>query len=224
MTKQSGYQLDAMERAGECFKGLETAWDGAGKGLHELDKEDAPAAHVTPWLDNTGEVPAVDGSVLLDVMFKSGLVDAEGGVASSWLWYFEEDDCDYDIVKWRYHKAEDYFKAPRTRAAEGRGEAARSSYQRAILENVPADEPAAIDKHYNFTYELTEQDIEAGTIKIDPYFVAQQWKLGSKDDSGVVFHIFKGLARWGVKNSVEREIVAVYKSIKRLAELNGVAL
>lgn len=140
MTKQSGYQLDAMERAGECFKGLETAWDGAGRGLSDLDKEDAPAALVAPWLDNMGECPVEDGNVLLDVMFKSGSVDAEGGVASSWLWYFEEDDCDYDIVKWRYHNVEDYFKAPRTLAAEGRNETARSSYQQAILENVPADE------------------------------------------------------------------------------------
>lgn len=80
------------------------------------------------------------------------------------------------------------------------------------------------DKHYDFNYTLTEDDIEKGAIKIDPYFVAKQWKLGSKDDSGALWHTFKGIARFGEKNSVEREIRAFHAQIKRLAELNGVDL
>lgn len=80
------------------------------------------------------------------------------------------------------------------------------------------------DKHYDFNYTLTEKDIETGVIKIDPYFVAHQWKLGSKDDSGALWHTFKGIARYGQKNSVEREIRAFHAQIKRLAELNGVEL
>ena len=80
------------------------------------------------------------------------------------------------------------------------------------------------DKHYDFNYTLTEDDIEKGVIKIDPYFVAKQWKLGSKDDSGALWHTFKGIARFGEKNSIEREIRAFHAQIKRLAELNGVKL
>ena len=80
------------------------------------------------------------------------------------------------------------------------------------------------DKHYDFTYTLTEGDIESGKIKIDPYFVAYQWKLGKKDDSGALWHCFKNIARFGEKNTVEREIKALHAQIKRLAELNGVTL
>lgn len=82
----------------------------------------------------------------------------------------------------------------------------------------------AIDSHYNFDYVLKESDIEAGKIKIDPYFVAKQWRTGERDPSGVIFHILKTCARFGEKNSKEREITAIYKSIKRLAELEGVKL
>jgi hypothetical protein len=81
-----------------------------------------------------------------------------------------------------------------------------------------------IDTHYNFMYNLTEADKQAGTIKIDPYFVSQQWNIGSKDPSGVIWHIFKTCARFGEKNDKQREIAAIYKSIKRLAELEGISL
>jgi hypothetical protein len=82
-----------------------------------------------------------------------------------------------------------------------------------------------IDAHYNFDYKLTEYDYEvAGYLKIDPYFVAKQWRTGERDPSGVIFHILKTCARFGEKNSKEREITAIYKSIKRLAELEGVKL
>lgn len=80
------------------------------------------------------------------------------------------------------------------------------------------------DKHYDFSYTLTGSDIKKGVIKIDPYFVAKQWKIGSKDDSGALFHSFKLFARWAEKNSFEREVVALYKQTKRMAELYNIDL
>lgn len=80
------------------------------------------------------------------------------------------------------------------------------------------------DAHYNFFYTLTDNDIFNKKIKIDPYFVAQQWKIGSKDDSGALWHCFKAIARFGEKNSVEREINALHAQIVRLAELHNVKL
>ena len=81
-----------------------------------------------------------------------------------------------------------------------------------------------IDAHYNYYYTLRQSDIEAGKIKVDAYFASQQWKLGSKDETGALFHCLKTIIRFGEKNSVEREINALYKQVKRLAELNGVEL
>lgn len=80
------------------------------------------------------------------------------------------------------------------------------------------------DKHYSFEYAIAEQDKKGGTIKIDPYFVSKQWQLGKKDDTGTIFHILKTIARFGDKNSKEREIKALYAQVKRLAELEGVDL
>ena len=80
------------------------------------------------------------------------------------------------------------------------------------------------DSHYSFKYCITEQDTENGNIKVDPYFVSKQWKLGQKDDTGTIFHILKTIARFGDKNSKEREIKALYAQVKRLAELEGVNL
>ena len=80
------------------------------------------------------------------------------------------------------------------------------------------------DAHYSFKYYITEQDTENGNIKIDPYFVSKQWQLGKKDDTGTIFHILKTIARFGDKNSKEREIKALYAQVVRLAELEGVAL
>lgn len=80
------------------------------------------------------------------------------------------------------------------------------------------------DKHYDFNYTLTEKDIEAGSIKIDPYFVAKQWKIGSKDDSGALFHVLKTVARFGDKNNVEREVKALYAQVLGVARSFGVEL
>lgn len=80
------------------------------------------------------------------------------------------------------------------------------------------------DKHYNFKYKLSDKDIEAGFIKIDPYFITKEWKLNSKDDTGILFHSLKTLCRFGEKNSIEREIKALNAQIVRLAEINDVKL
>lgn len=82
----------------------------------------------------------------------------------------------------------------------------------------------SIDKHYNFYYNLNQQEKDSNTLKVDPYFVSKQWKLGDKDNTGCIFHILKTIARFGEKNSKEREIKAMYLQIKRLAELEGVEL
>lgn len=80
------------------------------------------------------------------------------------------------------------------------------------------------DKHYDLHYNLTEEDIENGHVKLDAYTVAKVWKIGSKDDSGALFHIFKTFPRYGEKNTVEREIKAMYAQIKCLAKIEGVRL
>lgn len=81
-----------------------------------------------------------------------------------------------------------------------------------------------IDQHYNFFYYLTPEDREKDYIKIDPYFVANQWNFNKNDPTGCIFHIFKTCARFGSKNTKAREIEAMYKTIKRLAELEGIIL
>lgn len=86
------------------------------------------------------------------------------------------------------------------------------------------EERRVLDAHYSFNYTLTDADREKGVIKVDPYFVAKQWQLGSKDDTGVLFHCLKNISRYSDKNSKEREIKALNLQIKRLAELEGVSL
>lgn len=76
------------------------------------------------------------------------------------------------------------------------------------------------DKHYDYNVDVSKID----TLRVDPYFVSKLWKIGSKDDSGALWHIFKTIARFGEKNTREREIKAIYAQIKRLAELEGVEL
>lgn len=78
------------------------------------------------------------------------------------------------------------------------------------------------DKHYDFKYKLTEEDIERGFLKLDPYFVSLQWGLGAKDPSGVLFHCVKTCARFKCKNTIEREIKALYNQVSRLAELHNI--
>ena len=78
--------------------------------------------------------------------------------------------------------------------------------------------------HYNLYYTLTEKDIEAGKIKVDAYWVAKQWKTGSRDDSGALWHSLKTIARFGEKNDKAREIKALYNQAKALARIYDVEL
>lgn len=78
--------------------------------------------------------------------------------------------------------------------------------------------------HYNMYYTLTEKDIEAGEIKVDAYWVAKQWKTGSRDDSGALWHSLKTIARFGEKNDKAREIKALYNQAKALARIYDVEL
>jgi hypothetical protein len=80
------------------------------------------------------------------------------------------------------------------------------------------------DKHYNFNYKLTEDEIKSGIVKLDVYKVSKVWRIGSKDDSGALWHSLKTIARFGDKNPVEREIRALYEQVKGLARENGVEL
>lgn len=79
-------------------------------------------------------------------------------------------------------------------------------------------------KHYDNFYHLTEQDIKEGKIRVDAYWVAKQWRTGSRDDSGALWHSLKTIARFGEKNSVEREIKALYNQAIALARIYGVDL
>ena len=78
--------------------------------------------------------------------------------------------------------------------------------------------------HYNMYYTLTENDIEAGKIKVDAYWVAKQWKTGSRDDSGALWHSLKTIARFGEKNDKAREIKALYNQAIALARIYDVEL
>lgn len=90
---------------------------------------------------------------------------------------------------------------------------------------VDVEQPKPIDAHYtSFVYTLTEDDKQAGMIKVDPYFVSNQWQLGAKDNTGILFHCLKNIARFSDKNTKEREIIALFKQVKRLAELEKVNL
>ena len=80
------------------------------------------------------------------------------------------------------------------------------------------------DKHYDLNYTLTEEDIEQGFVKLDVYKVAKVWRTGSKDDSGALWHSLKTIARFGEKNTVEREVKALYEQVKGLAREHGVDL
>lgn len=106
-----------------------------------------------------------------------------------------------------------------------------------IVEDYPVSTPEATpdvttegDKskwtaaHYDNYYQLTEADIKAGKVKIDAYFVNKMWKLNQKDDTGGLFHSLKTIARFGEKNTIERELKALYNQTKRMAELYGVEL
>jgi hypothetical protein len=95
-----------------------------------------------------------------------------------------------------------------------------------VLLNVKDDvvEDSFCQDHYNMYYTLTEKDIEDGKIKVDAYWVAKQWKTGSRDDSGALWHSLKTIARFGEKNGKVREIKALYNQAIALARIYDVEL
>lgn len=95
---------------------------------------------------------------------------------------------------------------------------------RLLITTTPEQGSDWANDHYNSNYQLAPKDIENGYVKIDPYFVSEQWELGSRDNTGVLFHQLKTIARFGDKHNIEREIKALYNQAKRLAEIHGVDL
>lgn len=79
------------------------------------------------------------------------------------------------------------------------------------------------DKHYNNFYQLTDEDIKTGKIKVDAYFVNRMWKINQWDDTGAAFHVLKTLPRIANnKNTLKRELVALKKQVDILCKLHGV--
>lgn len=92
------------------------------------------------------------------------------------------------------------------------------------VNEVEVVEDSFCQNHYNMYYTLTEKDIKAGKIKVDAYWVAKQWKTGSRDDSGALWHSLKTIARFGEKNDKAREIKALYNQAIALARIYDVEL
>ena len=81
------------------------------------------------------------------------------------------------------------------------------------------------NKHYDFEYTLTEDDIETGSVRVDAYFVNRMWDINNWDDTGAAFHILKTLTRVNnSKNNIKRELTAIVNQAKILAKLHGVYL
>ena len=79
------------------------------------------------------------------------------------------------------------------------------------------------DKHYDFNYQLTQEDIEKGHVRIDAYFVNRMWKINQWDDTGAAFHVLKTLPRIANnKNPLKRELVALKKQVDLLCKMHGV--
>lgn len=169
---------------------------------------------VRAWQKNTG-VQHVNNDVEVLVKYADSTIDR--AEACMFDWYAGDIG---SIVEWRIadglsSNVEQPEAIPPSHVALGEEIAAVD----AIL-----IEQEWTDKHYDNNYTLTQKDIERGFVKIDPYRVSKQWRLGSKDESGVLFHILKTVARFGEKNSREREVKALYAQIKCLAEIEGVNL
>jgi hypothetical protein len=110
------------------------------------------------------------------------------------------------------------------------GEVIATTYEfdlcREVLEEDIEEEsmPASIDSHYDNWYTLTQDEIDLGKVKIDPYLYYGVNSIGDDDKFGCKMHMLKNLSRHKESNSQEREIVGLYKTIKRMAKLNGIDL
>jgi hypothetical protein len=94
---------------------LEDAWDNsdAGDFFTQARGPIVLEPQHAPWMDNQGECPVEDTSTIVDVMFRVGEVVMDN-TANSLGWKFQGGDDEWEIVKWRYHNAEDYYKQPKT--------------------------------------------------------------------------------------------------------------
>jgi hypothetical protein len=91
---------------------LEDAYDSPSEGIFSTSGTSG-AKHFCPWFENTsGECPTDDCSVLVQVLFTDGDKGSSAYPASDWYWRKEEQNG--EIAMWRYSRAEDYFKQPKT--------------------------------------------------------------------------------------------------------------
>jgi hypothetical protein len=151
----------------------------------------------------------------------------EEGPKSELTFPFKVKCIDNDTWEWCLNINEIYTVVGDNRGKDYFLEGFSNSFKKSRFEIVveePVQQPKTIDSHYNFDYAITETDREKGVLKVDPYFVAKQWRLGGKDDTGVLFHCLKNISRYSDKNTKEREITALYLQVKRLAELENVKL
>lgn len=79
-------------------------------------------------------------------------------------------------------------------------------------------------EHYDNKYHMRREDVDNSWVVIDPYLVAQVWRLGERDPSGCLFHILKTIARLGKKegNSVEREVESIKLTLERYVKMRKV--
>jgi hypothetical protein len=227
---------------------LEDAWDNsdAGDFFTQARGPIVLEPHNDSWKDNDGLMPDIPHGTIVDITLRDDDLWVDNphcAQVENYRWTLL--NVSGDIIKWRFHKPEDaeYYKQPKTAQPSSKPimEASfdpasiplrivRDTEEMSVM-NGPSDHPVPIDRrsggidsHYNFSYRLTQWDVDMGSIKLDPYFVSQQWNLGSKDSTGVIFHLLKTIARFGDKNGKEREINALHKSVLRLAQLEGVEL
>lgn len=154
---------------------LEEAYDSPSENIFETAKQ--PDNNACPWLDNYGEMPVEDGSTYVDVEFRYGDVDV-AEQANYWDWKFHTGESPSEIVKWRCHNASDYFKQPKTPAKHNGEEGylcpvgkAQRDYQKAILENVPADEDEQPVKRNKYMREIKP------SVWVDVYDVLRAFEV-----------------------------------------------
>lgn len=198
-------------------RSLEDAYDDkSSENIFETAKQ--PDNNACPWLDNYGEMPVEDGSTRVDVEFRDGDVDV-AEQANYWDWKFHTGEWPSEIVKWRCHNASDYFKQPKTPAKHNGEEGylcpvgkAQRDYQKAILENVPADEDEQPVKRNKYM-----REIKPG-IYCDVYDVLRAFEV----TDGALAHMVKkclAVGKRGHKNATE-DYADIVASAIRAQELN----
>ena len=86
---------------------------------------------------------------------------------------------------------------------------------------------SSLTGHYdNFDYFLTQEDHDNGSVRMDPYQVADIWKFNDYDNTGCLFHILKTISRFGRKdeNTTLRELESIEATIKRKIALHKASM